>query len=172
MPTPEDHAGHRRPTPDAPRLSSLHSSRAAEPVGGAGTYAHARRVPLGNGGFLLFLAGIGPRSRGRTEIPGVVLNADGSVKTYDIEAQVRSCFENVRLILEESGAAWNDIVDVAVYLTDMQRDFAAFNRLWKEYFPADGNVPCRTTVEVAALPQAGSAPINFEVKVIAAVTAK
>lgn len=153
--------------------SSIHSQSAAEPVGGAGTYAHARKVPLGGGGFLLFLAGIGPRTRGSKSIPGVTLDPQGQVVTYDIEAQVRSCFENVRIVLEEAGAAWADIIDVAVYLTDMQRDFADFNRVWKEYFPAagggGGGVPCRTTIEVKSLPQAGDAPINFEVKVVAAV---
>ncbi len=136
----------------APVISSL----AAETVG---AYAHARRV-----GNLLFLAGIGPRKRGTKQIPGVTLDASGNARDYDIEAQVRSCFENVRLILEEAGSSWYNIVDVTVFLTDMKRDFAVFNRLWAEFFK---NVqPCRTTVEVRALPT----PINVELKVIAAIT--
>jgi 2-aminomuconate deaminase len=141
--------------------SIVNSKRAAEPVG---AYAHARRV-----GNLLFLSGVGPRVRGSKDIPGVTLGPKGEVLDYDIEAQVRSCFTNVRLILEESGSSWDKIVDVMVFLTDMQRDFAVYNRVYAEYFPPGPNQPCRTTVEIGALPQAGHAPINFEVKVIATV---
>ncbi|MGD9690525.1 MAG: RidA family protein [Phycisphaerales bacterium] len=135
------------------------SERAAEPVG---AYVHARRA-----GGLLFLSGVGPRRRGSRDIPGVVLSPDGTVASYDIEAQVRACFENVRMILEESGSAWSRIVDVQVFLTDMKRDFATYNRVYAEYFPPGPDQPCRTTVEIGALPTAGNAPINFEVKVIA-----
>ncbi|MGZ6123909.1 MAG: RidA family protein [Myxococcales bacterium] len=131
------------------------SSRAPEPVG---SYPHARRV-----GNLLFLSGIGPRRRGSREIPGVRLRPDGSVESYDIEAQCRSAFENVRLVLEDAGARWEDLVDVTVFLTDMERDFAAYNRLYAEYFA--GARPCRTTVEVTALPTA----IAIELKCIAEV---
>jgi 2-aminomuconate deaminase len=142
-------------------MSRIDSTRAAEPVG---AYPHARRV-----GGLLFLSGLGPRRRGSREIPGVVLDEAGRVAGYDIEPQVRACFENVRAVLEEAGSSWDRIVDVTVFLTDMRRDFEAFNRLWGEFFPPGPNQPTRTTLEVAALPQAGSAPINFEVKVIAMV---
>jgi 2-aminomuconate deaminase len=131
------------------------SRTAAEPVG---AYSHARRV-----GSLLFLAGIGPRKRGSKDIPGVILDAAGQVVDYDIEAQIRSAFENVRLVLEESGSSFAGIVDVTVFLTDMKRDFPTFNRVWAEYFKA--NQPTRTTVEINALPT----PIAFEVKVIATV---
>jgi 2-aminomuconate deaminase len=131
------------------------SDRAPEPVG---LYPHARRV-----GNLLFLSGIGPRRRGSREIPGVTLNADGSVASYDIEAQCRSVFENVRFVLEDSGARWEDLVDVTVFLTDMKRDFAAYNRLYGEYFK--DNRPCRTTVQVVALPTL----IAIELKCIAEI---
>ena len=141
--------------------SIVQSQRAPEPVG---AYAHARRV-----GGLLFLAGQGPRRRGSKHIPGVTLGADGRVVTYDIEAQVRACFENVRVILEEAGSSWDRIVDVMVFLTDMERDFATYNRVYAEYFPAGPNQPTRTTVGVTALPTAGNAPIAFEVKVVASV---
>lgn len=140
---------------------STMSGRAAESLG---NYAHARRV-----GNLLFLAGLGPRKRGSATIPGLTLNADGSVAGYDIEAEVRASFENVRIVLEEAGSAWGKIVDVTVYLTDLRRDWATYNRLWAEYFPAGPNNPARTTVEVSRLPQGGDGPIHFEVKVIATV---
>jgi 2-aminomuconate deaminase len=115
--------------------NELQSSRAPEPVG---LYPHARRV-----GNLLFLSGIGPRRRGSKEIPGVRLRPDGSVESYDIEEQCRSVFENVRAVLEDAGARWEDLVDVTVFLTDMKRDFATYNRLYAEYFA--GAQPCRTS---------------------------
>jgi 2-aminomuconate deaminase len=133
----------------------LHSSRAPEPVG---LYPHARRA-----GNLLFLSGIGPRRRGSREIPGVTLGADGGVASYDIEAQCRSVFDNVRAVLEDAGARWEDLVDVTVFLTDMKRDFATYNRVYAEYFAAAR--PCRTTVGVVALPT----PIAIELKCIAEV---
>ena len=133
----------------------IQSSRAPEPVG---LYPHARQA-----GNLLFLSGIGPRKRGSREIPGVKLAPDGTVETYDIEAQCKSTFDNVRAILEDAGARWEDLVDVTVFLTDLRRDFAAYNRLWAEHFKEAQ--PCRTTVEVTALPT----PIAIELKCIATV---
>jgi len=129
------------------------SPRAPEPVG---AFPHAKRV-----GSLLFLSGIGPRTRGSREIPGVTLDAEGRVISYDIETQCRAVFENVRAVLEDSGSAWDRIVDVTVFLTDMRSDFPTFNRLWAEAF-ADPN-PTRTTIEVGSLPT----PIAIELKVVA-----
>lgn len=131
----------------------LNSSRAPEPVG---LYPHARQV-----GNLLFLSGVGPRERGSKTIPGVELNEAGEIAAYDIETQCRSVFQNVRYILEDAGSSWDKIVDVTVFLTNMKADFAAYNRLYAEYF-AD-NQPCRTTVEISSLPT----PIAIELKVIA-----
>jgi 2-aminomuconate deaminase len=135
--------------------SEVQSSRAPEPVG---LYPHARRA-----GNLLFLSGIGPRRRGSRDIPGVRLRPDGTVESYDIEEQCRSVFENVRAVLEDAGARFEDLVDVTVFLTDMKRDFAAYNSLYAEYFK-DAR-PCRTTVQVTALPT----PIAIELKCIAEV---
>jgi 2-aminomuconate deaminase len=133
----------------------INSSRAPEPVG---LYPHARRV-----GNLLFLSGVGPRERGMKKIPGVELDANGNILSYDIEAQCRSVFNNVRYILEDAGSSWENIVDVTVFLTNMKNDFAAYNKLYAEYFST--NKPCRTTVEINALPT----PIAIELKVIATV---
>ena len=137
---------------------SFESSRAPEPVG---AFPHAKRV-----GNLLFLSGIGPRVRGSKEIPGVTLDSAGNIMNYDIETQCRAVFENVRFVLEDAGANWNDIVDVTVFLTNMKKDFPIYNRLYAEYFagPKKPN-PTRTTIEVTALPT----PIAIELKVIAAV---
>jgi reactive intermediate/imine deaminase len=136
---------------------SFESSRAPEPVG---AFPHAKRV-----GNLLFLSGIGPRKRGSKEIPGVTLDSAGNVLSYDIEMQCRAVFENVRLVLEDAGASWNDIVDVTVFLTNMKKDFPTYNKLYAEYFAGPGKPnPTRTTLEVGALPT----PIAIELKVIAA----
>jgi 2-aminomuconate deaminase len=134
-------------------LEGINSQRAPEPVG---PYPHAKRV-----GNLLFLSGVGPRKRGSKEIPGVTLNERGEITAYDIEAQCHSCFSNVRAIVEEAGAKWENVVDVTVFLTNMKADFAIFNRVYAEYFGQTR--PCRTTVEVGALPT----PIAVELKCIA-----
>jgi 2-aminomuconate deaminase len=131
----------------------IDSSRAPEPVG---LYPHARRV-----GNLLFLSGVGPRERGTKTIPGVDLNESGDVVSYDIETQCRSVFRNVRHILEDAGSAWENIVDVTVFLTNMKDDFPVYNKIYAEYFSE--NRPCRTTVEISSLPT----PIAIELKVIA-----
>ena len=133
------------------------SPRAPEPMG---AYPHAKRV-----GNLLFLSGIGPRERGRKEIPGTTLDAQGNVASYDIATQCRCVFDNVRTILEDAGARWENIVDVTVFLTNMKTDFPVFNKLYAEYFAT--NQPTRTTIEVTALPTA----IAIELKVIAALQA-
>ena len=137
---------------------SFESARAAEPVG---AFPHAKRV-----GNLLFLSGIGPRTRGKKEIPGVTMDPAGNVVSYDIETQCHAVFENVRFVLEDAGASWNNIVDVTVFLIDMRNDFPIFNRIYPSYFAGEGKPnPTRTTVEVRALPT----PIAIELKVIAAL---
>jgi 2-aminomuconate deaminase len=132
----------------------IDSDKAPEPVG---LYPHARRL-----GDLLFLSGVGPRERGTKKIPGVELDADGRIVSYDIEAQCHSVFRNVKHILEAAGSSWDKMVDVTVFLTNMKDDFPAYNKLWARYF--GDHPPCRTTVEVNCLPT----PIAIELKVIAA----
>ena len=113
-----------------------------------GHYPHARRV-----GPLLFLSGIGPRDPASNAIPA------------GIEAQTRAVFANVRAVLEASGARWEDLVDVVVYLTDMAGDFPAYNAVWAEHFPDAASAPCRTTLGISALPT----PISIELKCIAQI---
>jgi 2-aminomuconate deaminase len=131
------------------------SLKAPEPVG---LYPHARRV-----GNLLFLSGVGPRERGKKEIPGVELSESGEIVSYNIEEQCRSVFQNVWQILEDAGSSWDRIVDVTVFLTNMADDFPVYNKIYAEYFAE--NQPCRTTVEVNKLPT----PIAIELKVIATI---
>ena len=133
----------------------FNSDRAPDPVG---PYPHARRV-----GDLLFLSGIGPREKGVSAIPGVTLDEDGDIASYDIEAQCHSGFRNVRYILEDAGSSWENLIDVTVFLINMQDDFPIFNRIYAEYFK--DNQPSRTTVEVSRLPT----KIAVEVKCIATI---
>ena len=135
----------------------IQSSNAPKPVG---HYPHARRV-----GNQLFLSGVGPRDPASNAVPGNVHADDGTLIAYDIDAQTRSVFANVRAVLESSGARWEDLVDVTVYLTDMARDFKAYNAIWAEYFPDAANAPCRTTLGITALPT----PIAIELKCIAII---
>ena len=135
--------------------AGIHAAAAPKAVG---SYPHARRV-----GDLLFLSGIGPRDPATNAIPGNVQFADGRVQRYDIQAQTHAVFANVRAVLEASGARWEDLVDVTVYLTDMLRDFRLYNEVWAEYFPDPASAPCRTTVGITALPT----PIAIELKCVA-----
>jgi len=131
------------------------SSEAPSPVG---AYPHAKRV-----GNLLFLSGVGPRKKNRNTIPGLVVSSSGEILDYNIEKQCISVFENIKLILNDAGSDWKNIVDVTVFLTNIERDFETYNRLYKEYF--SGPFPTRTTVEVNCLPT----PIAIELKVIATI---
>jgi 2-aminomuconate deaminase len=133
----------------------INSSKAPEPVG---LYPHARRV-----GNILYLSGVGPRERGMKQIPGVELDANGKIVSYDIETQCHSVFRNIRYILEEAGSSWDKIFDVTVFLTNMKDDFPIYNKVYAEYFK--DNLPCRTTLEINCLPT----PIAIELKVIATI---
>jgi 2-aminomuconate deaminase len=133
----------------------INSSKAPEPVG---AYPHARKV-----GNLLFLSGVGPRERGTKKIPGVELDDQGNIVSYDIETQCKSVFQNIKYILEDAGSSWDNIVDVQVFLTNMKDDFKTYNRVYAEWFK--DNQPCRTTIEINCLPT----PIAIELKVIATI---
>ena len=134
---------------------NIKTEKAPEPVG---NYPHARKV-----GNLLFLSGVGPRKPGTNVIPGVMMDGQGNAVGHDIEAQCHSVFENVRIILEESGSSWDNLVDITVFLTNMQRDFDTYNQIYGDYFK--NNQPCRTTVEISCLPT----PIAIELKCIATI---
>ena len=117
---------------------NIKTEKAPEPVG---NYPHARKV-----GNLLFLSGVGPRKPGTNVIPGVVMDGQGNIVAHDIEEQCHSVFQNVKIILEEAGSSWNNLIDVTVFLTDMKGDFDRYNQIYADYFKE--NQPCRTTVEV------------------------
>tara|TARA_B100001029_G_scaffold178429_1_gene185175 strand:- start:2250 stop:2672 length:423 start_codon:yes stop_codon:yes gene_type:complete len=136
-------------------MKKINSINAPEPVG---LYPHAKQV-----GNLLFLSGIGPREKGKNDIPGVKLDKNGNLVSYDIEEQCHSVFKNIRLVLEDSGSKWENIIDVTVFLTNMKDDFIIYNKIYSKYFK--NNQPCRTTVEINSLPT----PIAIELKCIAII---
>ncbi|MBP6730936.1 MAG: RidA family protein [Chitinophagales bacterium] len=123
-----------------------------------GLYPATRKV-----GNLLFVSGMGPREANTDTIPGLKLDKHGNYLEFDFEAQVHSVFKNVKIALDDAGSSWDKIVDVTVFLVNMRRDFATYNRIYAEYFK--DNQPCRTTVEVNALPSS----IAIELKVLATV---
>ena len=133
----------------------LNQEMAPKPVG---AYPHSKRV-----GNLLFLSGVGPRKGNLKDIPGVNIDNNGDVISHDIEAQCHSVFKNVKIILEESGSKWENLVDVTVFLIDIDRDFEIYNKIYADYFK--NNQPCRTTVQVSSLPT----PIAIELKCIATI---
>ena len=136
-------------------MTKFESQNAPEPVG---LYPHAKQV-----GNLLFLSGIGPRERGKKDIPGVELDQNGNIISYDIGVQCHSVFKNVRTVLEDAGSSWDNLVDVTVFLTNMKDDFKIYNRIYAEYFK--DNQPCRTTLEICSLPT----PIAIELKCTAII---
>ncbi|MBG00640.1 MAG: 2-aminomuconate deaminase [Acidimicrobiaceae bacterium] len=136
-------------------MSIIESKKAPEALG---LYPHARQV-----GNLLFLSGVGPREKNNKEIPGVTLNENGEIIAYDIARQCHSVFKNVRMILEDSGSSWDNLVDVTVFLTNMKDDFKIYNKIYGEYFKEVQ--PCRTTLEILSLPT----PIAIELKCIATI---
>ena len=133
--------------------NKIENSKAPEPVG---SYPHSRKI-----GNLLFLSGVGPRKRNTNIIPGVLMDGQGNAIGHDIEIQCRSVFENIKIILEEAGSKWENLIDITVFLINMKRDFDIYNKVYSEYFKH--NQPCRTTVEVMSLPT----PIAIELKCIA-----
>lgn len=137
----------------------INASSAPKPVG---LYPHARKV-----GNLLFLSGVGPRvansNANDSQVPGLKLDHNGNFLEFDFEAQCRSVFDNVRAVLDASGSSWDNLVDVTVFLVNMKRDFAVYNKVYAEYFK--DNQPCRTTVEINSLPT----PIAIELKCMATI---
>lgn len=134
-------------------MPTIHSDNAPKPVG---AYPHARRV-----GDFLYLSGIGPRDPETNGVPGLSQSKAGNFTSFDFAAQCHSVFQNIKIVLESAGAKWEDLVDVTVFLTDMQRDFQTYNAIYAEYF--SDNQPCRTTVGIDSLPT----PIAIELKCVA-----
>ena len=120
--------------------NNINTKKAPEPVG---SYPHSKKV-----GDFLFLSGIGSRNPKDNTIPN------------NFENECHTVFKNVRTVIEESDAKWENLVDITVFLTNMNRDFKIFNAIYNKYF--SDNQPCRTTIEIKSLPT----PISIELKCI------
>jgi|TARA_B100001971_G_scaffold211180_2_gene238407 2-aminomuconate deaminase len=107
-----------------------------------GTYPHIRRA-----GDFLFVSGISSR-RPDNSIAGAIVDEQGTTH-LDIRAQTRAVIENIRDILHSMDCDLVDLVDVTVFLVNMN-DFAGYNEVYAEFFSEGG--PARTTVAVHQLP--------------------
>lgn len=92
--------------------------------------AYSRAVVVGD---VLYSAGIGPRDVVTGSLPGP-----------SIEAQVQQTLANLRQVVEAGGYRLDDVVKVTVYLHDIERDFGAFDRLYRQWWQSP--YPARTTV--------------------------
>lgn len=83
--------------------------------------------------------------------------ATGDLVSGDFEAMTRRVFENLKAVLEASGASFRQVVKTTVYLTTMA-DFPRLNAIYAEYF--GDHKPARSTVAVAELPK--GAPVEID----------
>ena len=112
----------------------------AQPLG---RYPHTRRI-----GPWVFVSGTSSR-RPDNSYAGAEQNPDGSW-ALDIREQTRAVLENIRHYLQLNHCDLQHLVDVTVFLKNID-DFNAYNEVYNSFFPETG--PCRTTVEVSALPR-------------------
>jgi len=107
-----------------------------------GKYPHVKRA-----GDFLFVSGTSARRADNT-IAGAEVDSLGTAR-LDIRMQTRAVINNIRDILHSAGAQLQDVVEISVYLVNMN-DFAGYNDVYGEFFGYDG--PARTTVAVHQLP--------------------
>ncbi len=107
-----------------------------------GKYPHVKRA-----GDYLFVSGISSR-KPDGGFAGASADEMGNTE-LDIRVQTRAVIENIRDILRSQGADLKDLVDVTVFLVNIN-DFKGYNETYGEYFDFDG--PARTTVAVHQLP--------------------
>lgn len=124
-------------------------------AGALANYPHARRV-----GDFIFVSGVSCRQADNSHV-GVHVDKDGTIHR-DIAAQTRAVIENIAAILDTAGAGLTDLVDLTVFLIDMD-DYPGFNAVYNEYFDAQTG-PARTTVAVHQLPHPNLA---IEIKALA-----
>ena len=124
-------------------------------AGALANYPHARRV-----GDLVFVSGVSSR-RADNSHEGVSIDSEGRV-SKDIRAQTRAVIENIGVILETAGASLSDVVDLTVFLVDMD-DYGGMNEVYDTFFDAETG-PTRTTVAVHQLPHPN---LLIEIKAVA-----
>jgi len=111
--------------------------------GAIGPYSQAVKIPAGK---MIFTAG----QIAFDPVTGQLLDGD-------IKIQTRRVLENVKAILEASGASLNDVVKTTVFMSNLG-EFQAMNEVYAEFFP--DNPPARSTVEVSALPRGAKVEID------------
>lgn len=63
------------------------------------------------------------------------VDEDGdSAHLGDFRAQCWRTYRNIATLLESEGASWKDVVKTTCYLRDIERDYAAFNKVRADYF--------------------------------------
>ncbi|OLY78549.1 2-aminomuconate deaminase [Smittium mucronatum] len=108
-------------------------------------YPHAKIV-----GPFVYISGISSRLPDDT-YAGVSINPETKELVLDIKKQTAAVLENIRaIIVDIGGTGLEDLVDVTVFLSDMNQ-FEGYNSVYNQYFQS-GNGPARTTVEVSRLP--------------------
>ena len=93
------------------------------------------------------------------QMPTDPLNPDAPIPD-GIEAQTRRVLDNLILVLGEIGLGLGNVVMARIFLTHWDDDFAAMNRVYASYFPADTR-PARTTVGVTRLAVGARVEIDF-----------
>ncbi len=88
--------------------------------------------------------------------------ATGDLVLDSIPAETTQVMENLKAVLTEANASFDNIVMTTIFLSDMG-NFAAVNEVYGKYFTAD--FPARATVAVKTLPK----NVNVEISVIAAL---
>ena len=136
-----------------PNFQLIHCPEAPSALG---NYSHAVCYQ-----GLIFVSGMAGRNPQTNEIPGLKLDGQGKKIGYDIRAETRATLENISRVLQSAGSGLNRVLEVNVYLLDMN-DFAAYNEIYATFFAS--HKPSRTTIGVAGLP----GQIAIEMKVVAA----
>lgn len=93
-----------------------------------GSYSHG---VVANG--FLYTCGMGPWDP-----------AAGKIVEGGVAEQTRQTLKNLQKILDSKGAKFADVVKVTAHLQDVNRDFAAYDLVYREFFSAP--YPVRTTV--------------------------
>ena len=83
--------------------------------------------------------------------------ATGEMVAGGIDAQATRVFENLKAVLAAAGASFDDVVRVAIYMTDLG-NFGTVNEVMTKYFSEP--YPARSTIGVAALPRAAAVEID------------
>jgi 2-iminobutanoate/2-iminopropanoate deaminase len=83
--------------------------------------------------------------------------ATGEIVSGGISVQTERVLQNLRAVLEASGASMDSVVKTTVYLVNLA-DFGTVNEIYGRAFTAP--FPARATVQVAALPRGAHVEID------------